>query len=310
MTVSERIQTIDPLYKRAVVFLGLFVLASGIIGPKIIASDLMTHAGFGLYGSIGKAVIFGLIAFGLLARHRGKAAGLHPWHRRQLAWLAAALFIYGVAWTNVDALIAGSRTVFSMVAAHGGLWLSLICAALACLGLANARIVWRQYRREIGQSVLWAGLFCAFLYGVYALWQPLAAVVMHSVNGLLGLTNITAAILQPNTLVLDKFSVTIAEYCSGVESIALFTSLYALVGLLDWRRINRRRYFALLPFALTVLFGVNILRVYGLIMGGYYINPEVAFNLFHTYAGMVFFILYSALFWAFAYSYIIDKQEI
>jgi len=58
------------------------------------------------------------------------------------------------------------------------------------------------------------------------------------------------------------------------------------------------------------LFVLNIVRVYGLIMAGYYINPEIAFSLFHTYAGMVFFILYSAVFWAVAYRYLINRKEV
>jgi exosortase/archaeosortase family protein len=59
--------------------------------------------------------------------------------------------------------------------------------------------------------------------------------------------------------------------------------------------------------ALLLLFGLNILRVYVLVMAGYYINPQIAFSLFHTYAGMVFFIIYSGIFWAVSYKWMLQK---
>jgi exosortase/archaeosortase family protein len=57
-----------------------------------------------------------------------------------------------------------------------------------------------------------------------------------------------------------------------------------------------------------VLFGFNILRVFVLILGGYFINPHIAFSLFHTYAGMIFFIIYSALFWGVCYKYMLRNK--
>ena len=107
----------------------------------------------------------------------------------------------------------------------------------------------------------------------------------------------------------DKFGITVAEFCSGIESIALFTALYAIVGLLDRHRLNIKRYLWIFPIALVLLFGLNIVRVYSLIMAGYYIDPEIAFSLFHTYAGMVFFILYSVVFWLVAYKYLLKAPR-
>jgi exosortase/archaeosortase family protein len=78
--------------------------------------------------------------------------------------------------------------------------------------------------------------------------------------------------------------------------------------MMDWKRLHVRRYFVVFPLALLGLFACNILRVFGLVMAGYYINPRIAFSLFHTYAGMLFFILYSAIFWALAYRHLLKKD--
>ncbi|HSX01980.1 MAG TPA: archaeosortase/exosortase family protein [Candidatus Saccharimonadia bacterium] len=283
----------------------LFIVVSGVVGPRVISGGILFRDGFAVYGGIGKALIFGLIAFVLLARHHRLNVGLRPWRPALLGWLVAALAALGLAWVGLGQLLAGEQTPLNLGLAHGGLLLGLALAAIGCIGPHNLRAIGRQYRRELAGSVALAAGFYAFLLAVYALWQPLAATVLVGVTGLLSLSGLHATIIPPNILMFDKFGISIAEYCSGIESIALFTGLYVVVGVLDWRRLRKGRYATIFPLALLVLFLLNIVRVYGLIMAGYYINPQLAFSLFHTYAGMVFFIGYSAIFWAVAYDHLV-----
>ena len=167
------------------------------------------------------------------------------------------------------------------------------------------RLLLKTYRREALIAIGLGIAFYGFLTLVYHLWTFLSAAVLHIVRWLLGIFGLHSTVLPPRTLVFNKFGIEIAQYCSGIESIALFTALYALVGVLDWQRFNHKRYLYIFPAALIILFGFNILRVAFLIAAGYYINPHIAFSLFHTYAGMVFFILYSILFWAISYRWML-----
>ncbi len=302
-------KTITPLLWRVIVFACLFIIISGVLGVQIISGGILFRDGFMLYGGIGKAAIFALIAFVLLTRHTVLSLKLQAWHPAYLSWILASLGACILAWLSINSLLAGERTLSIMITAHGSLVLSIIFAAIGCIGLKNIWIVWQRYSREIVGSIILALFFYLFLIVVYALWQPLASVVLFSVSWLLHLTGLIATIVPPHTLLFDKFGITIAQYCSGIESIALFTGLYAIVGLLDWKRFHKRRYFALFPLALVVLFGLNILRVYSLILAGYYINPDIAFSLFHTYAGLIFFVLYSAVFWVIMYKHLLIKNE-
>lgn len=301
-------QTTTPLQRRVVVFLVFFIVISGILGPRIIEGNILFRDGFNIYGSVGKAMIFGLIAFVLLMRHAKFSVTILPWRKSSLGWIGAAAVLWAIAWLGIGGLLANHRTAQNLLMAHGGIIGGLSCAAIGCTGLENMRLLWRTFRREIITATAFAGVFYIFLSVVYSLWQPLAAVVLAGVHGLLSASGVPVVIIPPHTLLFDKFGVTIAEYCSGIESIALFTSLYAVVGLLDWPRIHKRRYFALFPFALLVLFALNIVRVYSLILTGYYINPHIAFSLFHTYAGMLFFIIYSGFFWWIAYRHLVAKE--
>lgn len=302
-------KTTIPLLWRVVVFLGIIVAISAAVGPKIISGNILFRDGFALYGGIGKAVIFGLITFMLLVRHNKTIVSLRPWRPLLLGWVGMAGVVFGGAWVAVDHLLAGQRTPSNLVLAHGGLVLGLALALIGIVGPQNLRLLWRGYQRETVRSVVIGALFYVFLLVVYALWRPLASLVLYCVDALLGVSGVHGTVIPPNTLMFDKFGITVAQYCSGIESIALFTGLYIVVGLMDWERLNKKRYVVIFPFALLVLCGLNILRIYGLIMAGYFINPKIAFTLFHTYAGLVFFIIYSALFWAIAYKYMVNKPQ-
>jgi exosortase/archaeosortase family protein len=304
--MNPPLTAITPLLKRVIVFLILFVVVSGATGPRIISSPIMVRDGFALYGGIGKALIFGFITLVLLMRRQAQFR-LHPWHKGQLGYTVVAAIAFYWSWISVNGLFGGERSWLNLAGAHGGMLLCLGLLFISCFGWGNMRLLWQKYHQTILLSGAASLGFYVFLQGVYALWRPLAWIVLKSTSWLLALSGLEAVTLPPNTLVFDKFSVTIAEFCSGVESITLFTSLYAIVGLLDWQHFNKKRYFLVFPGALALLFGLNIIRVYGLIMAGYYLDPQLAFSLFHTYAGMVFFILYSALFWAVAYKYLVQK---
>lgn len=309
MDVKKLYKTITPLQKRVIVFGILFVVISGVIGPRIISGGIMIRDGFAAYGGVGKALLFSLIAFLLLARHTKAKLKLIPWRPGLLVWAIVGVACLAFSWNAVSHLLAGERLFYHLLTAHAGLIMGLVFTAISCLGIENIKQLWHTYQREIINAGAIGISFYIFLQIVYLLWQPLASIVLISVNYLLGISGLEAVIAPPNTLIFDKFGITIAEFCSGVESIALFTGLYAIMGLLDWKKLNKKRYFAVFPVALLGLCLFNIVRVYVLIMAGYYINPEIAFSLFHTYAGMVFFIIYSAIFWAVAYKYLLSNRS-
>jgi exosortase/archaeosortase family protein len=285
-------------------------MVSGILGPRLISSGLLYKDHFAIYAQLGKGVLFAAIAFVLLAQRANHKLSLKAWHRFQAVWLILALLSFVAAFIGVSHLQnAHISHTYWLATTHATLLSSLIFGAGATFGPANLRLIAKTYKRELLLSLAAGIIFLLFLQLVYGLWKVLATVVLHSVRWLLSLVGIQSAVLPPRTLLMNKFGIDIAEYCSGIESIALFTGLYAIVGFLDWPRFNHRRFTILFPIGLLCLFGFNILRVFGLIVSGYYINPHIAFSLFHTYAGMVFFIIYSAIFWAIFYKRMLKPRN-
>lgn len=285
----------------------LCIVITGIIGPRIISSGIMYRDGFGIYGGAGKALAFAAIAFGLIARDKLSSVKLRAWSNKQLLWLALCAASVITAWVVVSQLIAGSNSLSTVIGAHVSMLTSVTFAALAVFGPENIWTLIKQFKKELIISVVVSVVFFMFLELVYGLWKYLSFIVMHGVAWLLRTSGLEVMIVPELTLLLDKFGVTIEKYCSGIESIALFSGLYAVVGALDWPRLNKKRYFLAFPVALVILFGLNILRVYLLILAGYYINQQIAFSLFHTYAGMLFFMLYAGAFWFVMYKHLVGK---
>lgn len=300
-------KVITPLIERLIAFLGVFIVFSGLIGPRIVSSNVLNSDGFGWYGGLGKALLFALIAFALLVYRAEKNDALPNWRRSSASWLILAILSFASAWWCVSHLLTGDRAAFWLVGAHGFLLASVVFALGGCFGPATLRYIVRVHRREVVIALLSGIGFYLLLSGIYALWPVLAGIVLHTVAGLLRASGLTVAIIPPRTLLLTKFGITVAQYCSGIESLALFSGFYGIVGFLDWRRFNKRRLVVAFVPALVVLFCCNILRVYLLILAGYYINPHLAFSLFHTYAGMIFFVLYSLLFWAVTYKWLLKR---
>lgn len=297
-----------PLLWRVFAFLAVFIVASGIIGPQIIGAGYVGRDGFAVYGGAGKALLFGALVFMILFYRSRRQLNIPKWQKFNLLWLAGSAVALMLAIIAAGKVISGAGGFWWPVLTHSMILSTVCLGLLAAFGLNTLNVLTKTYWRELRTSAALGVGFVIFLYLVYSLWHILATAVMHAVAWLLSLSGLKVFVIPPQTLLLDKFGIAISQYCSGIDSIALFTGLYILIGILDWQRINRKKYLiAFLP-ALLILFGFNILRVYGLIMAGYHIDTHIAFSLFHTYAGMIFFIIYSAIFWRLSYRWMLDTR--
>jgi exosortase/archaeosortase family protein len=302
------VKAASPLLARVAAFLVIFVVISGVIGSRIIAHGLVTKYGFQIYGGSGKSLLFGFMCLAILAYRKGFNGKLETWRVANPIWVMAVLSM-GTAWYSVGKLIAGDSGPPWLLLAHISLLGTVILAAIGIFGPTNIRLLVVKYHNEVLISVGLSVLFYILLMVIYGFWGVLASLVLYSVSCLLKISGISVSVINQRTLLLSKFGITVTKYCSGIESIALFTGLYFLIGVLEWGNFNRARFFGLFLPALVVLFSFNILRVFGLILGGYYINPHIAFSLFHTYAGMLFFILYSLIFWRASYGWLLRKES-
>jgi exosortase/archaeosortase family protein len=304
-----KLKAAKPLLVLLAAFMLCFAIVASILGIHIINAGLFFKYGFQWYGEAGKSLLFAALALALLVwRKEAKFPKLNAWRLTNILWLGLAFLATTIEWLLIDKSIKYHLSISLVLLAHLAIIVLAISLLLGWFGIKNCRLLAQYYRIEL----LIAGGLCigffVFLISVYGTWTVLSSIVLHSVKEIFGIIGISSVYLPPQTLVFSKFAISIAEGCSGIESIALFTSLFGLVGVLDWQRLDQKKYLIIFVPALLILFGFNILRVFVLILAGYYINPTIAFSLFHTYAGMLFFIIYSLIFWSLAYKWMLHKN--
>lgn len=290
-------------------FAVLFVAISGVLGPRIINHSLVGQFGFVVYGGSGKALVFALIAFCMLTYRKRLKLKLEPWTYKNVLWLLLSAGGFLLAWLAITQLQHGAAGVLWPVLAHIGIVVTVAAAFLAALGWATLQEFWSKYRKELLWSLGIGVGFFVFLEAVYAAWSVLSTGVLHVVYWLLQVSGLPTATVPPYVLVLGDFGVEISKYCSGIESIALFTGFYIIVGLLDWQRLDHRKYVLLFLPGLMLVLACNVVRIYLLMLVGYYINPNLALQLFHTYAGMVFFIIATGIFWLISYKWMLRPKQ-
>lgn len=91
-------------------------------------------------------------------------------------------------------------------------------------------------------------------------------------------------------IAIEDFAVAVGPPCSGIEGLALIT-VFTMAYLLLFRRdLMLARALWLLPLGLVLSWGLNVIRIAGLILIGRYVSPDLAANGFHSHAGWIAFL--------------------
>ena len=291
---------------RLLLFSVLFIIVSGIIGPWVVSTKLLYGFHFFIYGNLGKLVLFSAIVFGLLIRKSLKDLEELPRVKGNILYIALSLFLIPVFFLLGNKLLQygtfGANLPLS-VAAHGILILIPALLLPGIFGLkflmSFAKRFWKELSACLGISIV----YDIAIFQVWKLWTLFSGGVLHAVHFLLSLISSNVQVLYPRTIIVNDFAVSIAEACSGLDSLFLFSSLYLLIAILDFKEFNKIKLIGMFIPAAVGLYLVNIFRVYLLIAIGAYISPDLAIKLFHTYLGMVLFIIFFFIFWKLFYSW-------
>jgi len=108
--------------------------------------------------------------------------------------------------------------------------------------------------------------------------------------------------------ILNNFRVIIGQPCSGIDSMLLFISLYLIIAIMDWKRINKKMAILLFFIGAVGMYLTNILRIFILFLVGIYISPKFAVGLFHTNIGWILFIIFFFIYWSIGSKFIYKKS--
>lgn len=180
-------------------------------------------------------------------------------------------------------------------AALAALCVLLVAAAILSAFLAMAPwSTWRGAARRLGALWIYAALVAAVatwaLPLTLKLWRPTAELTFKWVRFLLQ-PLLPALVADSSALMLstNRFSVEIAEGCSGLEGVGLMLAFCSAWLLLFRTEYRFPRALVLVPIGLVLVFALNAVRIAALVLIGDAGYPEVAVYGFHTQAGWIFF---------------------
>ena len=266
------------------------------------------------------AIAFGVIAFILWNRKSLTQLKGNKRHNKETFVFAVLSLILLVGHYGLKYAIklAGELSSTQIVLLSSGKYVLLIgfllSLAVTCYTRVFLKDFWKRYKPSLAVFGL-IGIAYFFLIQVFQLvWYKLSYFVSVSVHWLLSLSfaplfySAGTAVGGPR-IGYNGFLVSISNECSGVDSLLLFISLFALLIALDWRRMHLKRMAILFIPGLLMTVAYNILRIYLLMIVGILYDPQFAVDGFHSNAGWILFLIFFMIFWHFGSKWVYKKKE-
>ena len=308
----EKSSKLNPGFKqfliKTILFIALFIAFSFVIGQKIVSSSLLMEFYIYIYGRFGYILLFSIACFAIL--YREKLLKLGKFKHSVLDFLFiilsfSLLATFYLLELHIDKM---SITITNIILVHT-LFLSIfLFLLLGVYGLKFIRTFINHFKKEILYFVVFGLVAGSLMSLVWKSWPYFSLIVLKIVNFLLGLIDKNVEIVSSDVLIFKGFAAKIGEACSGVYSIFLFTALYLFIVFLDWKRINKKKAFLVFIPAVLGAFFVNVLRVFLIFIVGAYISEDIALGLYHSYTGMVLFLIYFTLFWVLFYKWMKNEK--
>lgn len=298
------------LLLRTTLFFVLFIAISGTLGPFIIGTKLLYGWYFFIYANAGKLLLYSAIIFFLLTRKTIQKIKIYPYTKIQTIFLILFAASYGFLFYLLRQLAPYPSMTSNVplgLLTHMMLIIMVVFLLLGVFGFRFLQTFSKAFRKELLICFFIAVVFYFGIFYVWTFWPYLSSLVLAAEFFLFSLFIHTVTIIPPYTLSFPTFSITIAQACSGLDSIFLFTSLYIIIWLIDKETLNPRRMALLFIPALIGTIITNIIRVFLLILIGIYVSPQLSATLFHTYLGMILFIIYFGIFWKFLYHWLTTR---
>jgi exosortase/archaeosortase family protein len=288
---------------KTLLFIAVFMVFSFIIGTQIFLNNFMSNWKIDIYPRIGYILLFSLAGFILLYRKKLMEFQKYKYKPRDALMLLVSVMMllgfYVVELYSSQILLTG----FHLIIVHLlGISIFLFLAA-GIYGISFVKHFLKKFRKEISYFLVFGVIVYLLMNVVWSLWPYLSLGVLEVTKFLLKILGINVLVINSSGISVNGFAVQIAEACSGIYSIFIFSALYIFIVLLDWNKINKKK--AALVFIPAVLgaFAFNIIRVFTLMLVGAYISRELALGLYHSYSGMIFFLIYFGLFWGLLYKW-------
>lgn len=281
---------------KTIIFLIAFITISFIIGKRIVSSKLLYGFDIFIYGGMGYVLLFSIAGFVLLYKERLSQLKEYKYKFSDFVLVMVSIFLavmFYILELNISKIEINLLNIFLIHLFFLSIFFFL---AIGIFSLASIKEIIRNFKKELFYFLIFGIVAYALMAFVWQFWPYLSAIVLKITYFLLDFLGVDVQIVNNDMLRVKTFVVKIGEACSGIYSIFLFSALYIFIILLDRKKLNKTKASLIFAPALLGAFFVNVLRVFSLMLIGGYISREIALGLYHSYVGMIFFLIYFSLF--------------
>ncbi|HIJ02610.1 TPA: archaeosortase/exosortase family protein [Candidatus Woesearchaeota archaeon] len=270
------------------------------------------------------AVIFGIVAF-LIKNYRSLKKEQIP----KFEFTNLSFLILGIVFLVLHNLFKFMLRTFpdffnSMPQFWGWIKISIfglyvVCVIISLFGLRYSVDFVKKYYKSILAFILLTLVFLGLMYVVQSLWTVFSSGVAGTLNEVFKLFYDDVyyrsdprrfSMIEGGgpKLGVGSFIVGIGKPCSGIDSMLLFISLYILIIIMDWKKINKKTAAILFIIGAIGMYITNIFRIFMLFLVGIYISPKLAVGVFHTNIGWILFIIFFFIYWNISSRFIYKKK--
>lgn len=263
--------------------------------------------------SITNALIFGLVVFAVLTFKQLLDMKRFEFRARQL-WFVFPVVFFFLLHYYLKFLINQNLDFFSQAPLFWAIvkvFIQLMFAAsvfLAVFGLDFTKYFFNKFKRQISIVIITTVCFFILMMFVQNLWTYFSSVISEIIYRFFSIffndvtykpfvSSFTMAEGGGPLLGIGDFKAIVGKPCSGIDSFLLFTSLYALIFILDYKRLKKGPAITAYFIGIIGMFITNVLRIMLLFIFGAYIDAKFAIGLFHTNIGWILFIIYFFVYW-------------
>ena len=311
-STPDKIKKLNPGFKQFLVktfiFIALFLAFAFLIGTQLYHYDILSGWKIEIWGRVGYILLFSIAGFILLYRDKLLKIESFKYKTKDFFLLIFSFFLLAVFYffeINANKIQINSINILLVHFIGVSIFLFL---AVSVYGFDFIKKFIKDFKRELSYFLLFGIVTASLMNIVWSLWPYLSDLVLKMVAFLLNIIKADFRIIEPRTIIVGSFGAQIAEPCSGIYSIFLFSALYLFIMFVDWKKINKIKAAILFIPAVMGAFLVNVLRVFILFLVGAYVSKDIAMGMYHSYTGMIFFLIYFATFWFLFYKWMKDEK--
>lgn len=270
------------------------------------------------------ALLFGLVAFSIYSFNDLKKIKKYSFDRKQYIFMGLTLISLILKYLLLFMINAHTEFFMQAVTFWGviKIFTTILFVIMLTLSVFSIKFV-KEFAKKFKKEILLViGLSVTFFFLmllVQNLWTVFSSTISEILYRLFSLffddviykpfvVSFTMAEGGGPLLGVNGFRAIVGKPCSGIDSFLLFTSLYALIAILDFKKLHKPKTIAFFFIGVAGMFLTNLLRIFALYMVGVYYDAKFAVGLFHTNVGWILFIGYFFVFWWIASKFVYLKD--